>query len=258
MYLIILTVILISVIFAPLGCISLWKKYVYFGDGLAHASLLAGSISIICHFSVISSGVIVALIFAILVFILKNKTVGSSVVILVSSFMLSLALVISYLNPAQLNINNLLFGDILAASSNDVGILLVILLLVFAFIWYFYDQILLIVINQDIARIRGVKVQFIELAFLIFLSLAVFSTIKIVGALLVTSILLIPAMSARIISRTPGQMIINAIIISLSINCLGLISSFYFDIPLTPIITLINTITYSLIYFLSYVKKMLL
>ncbi|WP_375326883.1 metal ABC transporter permease [Candidatus Tisiphia endosymbiont of Nemotelus uliginosus] len=258
MFLIILTIILISLIFAPLGCISLWKKYVYFGDGLAHASLLAGSISIICHFSVISSGVIVAILFAILVFILNNKAVGSSVVILVSSFMLSLALVISYLKPAQININNLLFGDILAASFNDIGILLLLLILVVSFIWYFYDQILLIVINKDIAKIKGINVRIIELVFLIFLSLAIFSTIKIVGSLLVTSILLIPAMTSRLISRTPGRMIINAAIISLAINFIGLISSFHFDIPLTPIITLINTIIYSLIYSISYVKKILL
>ncbi len=255
MTLIILTIVLISLIFAPLGCIALWKKYVYFGDGLAHASLLAGSISIVCHFPVIYCGLVVAIIFALLVFILKNKAYAGSVIILVSSSMLSLALVISYLKPSQVNISNLLFGDILAASLDDVVILVTILVLVASFIYYYYEQIILIVINRDIAQIQGVKVGLIELTFLIFLSLSVFSTIKIVGALLVTSILLIPAMTARIISKTPAQMIASSIVISLAINFLGLIASFYFDIPITPLITLVNTITYLVVYIISYSKK---
>ncbi|EOB10653.1 3-demethylubiquinone-9 3-methyltransferase [Rickettsia prowazekii str. GvF12] len=63
MTLIILALILISCIFAPLGCIALWKRYIYFGDGLAHSSFLAASISIIAHFPLIYSGIIVAILF---------------------------------------------------------------------------------------------------------------------------------------------------------------------------------------------------
>ncbi|MCC8417862.1 MAG: metal ABC transporter permease [Rickettsia endosymbiont of Bryobia graminum] len=257
MTLIILTTILISLIFAPLGCISLWKKYAYFGDGLAHASLLAGSVSILLNFSLVFSGLIVASIFAILVFMLKNKSASDNSIVLISSFMLSLALVISYLNPSHININNLLFGDILSVSSHDIVILLGILALVSIFIWYFYEQIILIVINRDIAKIKGIKVGRIELVFLVFLSLAVFSTIKIVGALLVTSILLIPAMTSRIISNTPSKMIINSIIISLFVNLLGLLISYHLDIPVTAVITLINTMAYLLVFAACYIKKII-
>ncbi len=255
MTLIILTVLFISLIFAPLGCVSLWKKYVYFSDGLSHASLLAGSISILVHLPIVYSGLIVAIIFATLVFILKNSSSDTSVVILVSSFMLSLALIISYTHPLQVKITNLLFGDILSSCLSDILTLSIILVFTIFFVWYFFSQIILIVINRDIAQIKGVKVKTIELAFLLLLSLSVFLTTKIVGALLVTSILLIPAMTARIISRNPVQMIINAVIIALVVDFLGLVMSLYLDIPLTPIITVINTIVYCLIYVISRVNK---
>ncbi len=255
MTLIIISLILISLIFSPLGCISLWKKYVYFGDGLSHASLLAGSISILIHLPLLYGGFIVAIIFAILVFMLKNRSNGGSIVILVSSFMLSSALLLSYINPLRINITNLLFGDILSTSLNDLLILSIILVFVVFFIWYFYNQIILIVINRDIAQIRGVKVKTIELAFLVLLSLSVFLTIKIVGALLVTSILLIPALSARVISSNPAQMIINSVFVSLIVNLLGLATSFYLDIPTTPIITIINTIIYCILCLISKVLK---
>ncbi|XVN42771.1 MAG: metal ABC transporter permease [Candidatus Rickettsia vulgarisii] len=255
MALIILTIILISLIFSPLGCISLWKKYAYFSDGLAHASLLAGSISILLNFPVVFSGLIVASVFAILVFMLNNKSATGGVIVLISSFMLSLALVISYLNPAHININNLLLGDILSVSSNDIIMLLGILALVSIFIWYFYEQIVLIVINRDIAKIKGIKVGRIELAFLILLSLAVFSTIKVVGVLLVASILLIPAMTSRIISSTPAGMIINSVIISLVVNLIGMTASYHLDIPVSPIIALINAIAYLLVYIIYYIKS---
>lgn len=241
---IILAIILISLIFAPLGCISLWKKYIYFGDGLSHASLLAGSISLALQLPMIYSGIIVAFFFAFAVFILKNTAESNAVISLVASFTLSLALIISYLNPQTININSLLFGDILAVSFEDLTILTIILALVICFIWHFYNQIILIVINREIAQIKGIKVKTIELIFLLLLSLSVFSTIKIVGALLVTSILIIPAMTARFLAKTPKQMIIYSVIAALLFNCLGLITSYYLDMPITPIIIMIGLIGY--------------
>ncbi|WP_341792778.1 MULTISPECIES: metal ABC transporter permease [unclassified Rickettsia] len=245
---IILALILISLIFAPLGCIALWKKYVYFGDGLAHASFLAASISIIANFPLIYSGIIVAVFFAIFVFIFKNYSGRNAVISLISSFMLSLALIINYLSSSQNNITNLLFGDILLVDFGDLILLSMMLMLIICFIGYFYNQIILIIINRDIAVIKGIKVKTIELIFLLLLSLSVFSTIKIVGALMVTAILLIPPMTARFISRTPLQMIILSIIISIFINFCGFIASFYLDIPLTPVIIIIGTFIYGIFY----------
>ncbi|WP_341787621.1 metal ABC transporter permease [Rickettsia endosymbiont of Cantharis rufa] len=248
MLLIILALILISCIFAPLGCIALWKRYIYFGDGLAHSSFLAASISIIAHFPLIYSGLIVAILFSLFVFIFKNNSEKNVVINLISSFMLAVALVINYFTSSQNNIVNLLFGDILSVSFNDLIILGIVLVTIISFLVYFYNQILLIIINRDIAVIKGLKVNIIELIFLLLLSLSVFSAIKIVGALMVTAILLIPAMIARFIAYAPSQMIIISVLISLFINFCAALISFYFDLPLTPIVIIIGVFIYSLLY----------
>jgi len=245
---IILTSILIALIFAPLGCLALWKKYVYFGDGLAHASLLAGSVSIILALPLIYSGIIVAIFFAGLVFKFKDISGTNAVVNLISSFMLSVALILAISRPSQVNINQLLFGDIISASGDDLTILLIILIFVYIFIGVYYRQILLIVLSNGIAQIKGVKVRTIELLFLILLSISVFSTIKIVGSLLVTSILLIPAMAAKLVSRTPFKMIVLSVLIALSSNLLGLSASFYLDVPIAPVIIVIQSIIYLICY----------
>jgi zinc transport system permease protein len=251
MLIIILTSILASLIFAPLGCISLWKRYIYLADGLAHASLLAGSISILAHIPLIYTGMLIAIIFAIIIFKLKyNKASSVAMIALISSFMLSLALILGHNSPSQFSITQLLFGDILSSSIWDVIVLCVILILVTSFILTFYKKIILLVLNRDIAFVSGVNIKVIELLFLMLLSLSVLFTTRIIGALLVTSILLIPAISARLIAKNPLQMIIISIIIALIINFIGLISSFYFDLPTSPLIIVSGTIIYFILYIL--------
>ncbi|WP_395477349.1 metal ABC transporter permease [Rickettsia endosymbiont of Pantilius tunicatus] len=248
MILIILALILISCIFAPIGCIALWKRYVYFGDGLAHSSFLAVSISIIAHFPLIYSGLIVAILFSIFVFIFQNNSEKNAVINLISSTMLAIALIINYFSSAQNNIVNLLFGDILSITFDDLIVLAIMFIVIIGFIIYFYNQILLIIINRDIALIKDVKVNIIELLFLLILSVSVFSAIKIVGVLMVTAILIIPAMIARFIANSPALMIIISIFVSLFINFCAAASSFYFDLPLTPLVIIIGSLIYGLLY----------
>jgi zinc transport system permease protein len=248
MLIIVCTSILISIIFAPLGCLSLWKRYTYFTDGFAHASVLAGSISLICNIPLLYSGILFAILFALVIFKYRNIFDGNVIVGLMANFMLSMALIISYFAPTAVDINLLLFGDLISASINDIMILFWIMVTVIAFFMVFYKQIILVVINRDLAQIMGIKVKLIELLFLILLSISVFSTLKIVGALLVSGMLLIPTVIARLFTITPKQMIITAIIISVVLTLLGLSISFYLDTPVAPVIICVGVITYFVTY----------
>ncbi len=257
MFLIIATLILISFIFAPLGCVSLWKKYIYFGDGLAHASILAVSVSLILDLPLIYSGVIISIIFASSVFLLISVSNANAVVSLISSFMLSVALLISYIAPSRINIDDLLFGDILAVSIHDVYMLLGMLVAVLSFVYLLCDKMVLIILHRDIARIKNIHVNLIEFTFLMLLSLSIFVTIKIVGTLLVISILIIPAMIARCISKNYTMMLVNSIIISLITNLLSLMISFYVDLPITPIIIIFSSFVYIGLIFIKYANTQL-
>lgn len=233
---IIVASLLIGFIFAPLGCVVLWKKYVYFGDGLAHSSMLAAVLSVILDLPLIVPAIFITAIFAISIFKLKTNSGNNAIIGLTSNILMAIAVIISGLYAKNINIIGLLFGDILSITRGEIALLGMILIAVILFISIFYRSIILIVFSRDIAFARKVKVHLIELLFISLLSLSIICSIKMVGVLLVTSIIVIPAMSARIISSTPSMMIIFAIIIATIMNIAGMYFSFYSDLPFAPVI----------------------
>ncbi len=244
MVIVIITSILISCILSPLGCIVLWKKYIYFADGLAHSSLIIGVLSILLGIPLLCAGIINSIFFAFLVFNLKSKSDNNAVIGFISSTTIAITLILSHFYSQSFNIKNVLFGDIVLSSINDIFLLSLLLLTVILFFIFFYNRLLIIIINADIARVKNINVNLIELLFLCILSFAVLTTIKIVGALLVTSIIIIPAIISRIIAKSPSSMIWASIFFSLVINFIGIILSFFFDIPFTPIIIIVGAILY--------------
>lgn len=251
---IVFSIILISFIFAPLGCIALWKRYIYFGDALAHASLLAGTISLSLGLPMVYCGTILAIVFAILVFNFKTFD-NNAIISLIAGIMVAIALIISYLHPSRINIDQLLFGDIITVMFSDLIALAALLAAVAGFLMLFYKPIILMTLNRDIAIISGIKVATLELAYLVLLSVSVFAAIKMVGTLLVTTVLLVPAMSARALATNPLNMIIMAIVIALISNLLGLSLSFYLDIPVAAMIIMVGAFTYCLTILWQRYKK---
>lgn len=236
--------ILIGLIFAPLGCLVLWKRYVYFGDGLAHASMLAGIVSVMAGIPIFYAGLLSTGIFAFTIFKLKNNSGNNAAIGLTTSMMIAISLILSYIHPGQINITKYLIGDIISTNNNDIAILLCILVIVVLFFISSYKDLILIILSKDVAAALGVKVKLLELIFLAILSFSVLSTIKIVGALMVTSIILIPSMTARIFAKSPMGMICFAIFFALIMNFFGIILSFYADIPFAPVIILCGGIIY--------------
>ena len=155
------------------------------------------------------------------------------------------------------NLQKYLVGDIISASAQDIKLLFFILIVVLIFFLSSYKDLVLMILSKDIAESRGVKVKFLELTFLAILSFAVLSTIKIVGALLVTSIIVIPAMIARIVAKSPVSMVCFAILSSLMMNFIGGILSFYLDIPFAPSIILSGGFIYFLLLLITHFKKFL-
>ena len=249
---------LIGLIFAPLGCLVLWKRYVYFGDGLAHASMLAAVISVLLGAPIFYAGIINTALFAFIVFKLKTKSGNNAAIGLTSSIMISLALILSYIFPGEFNFTTLLFGDIVIADSKDIITLSFLLLAVMIFFLAFYRKLILMILSKDVASSRGIKVDMLEFIFLCILSFSVLATIKIVGTLLVTSIILIPAMIARIISTSPYMMIILAIIFAQIMNISGIALSFYADLPFAPIIILCGGGIFIIVSIYSKLKSKLL
>ncbi len=258
MEIIIITSILIGLIFAPLGCLVLWKKYVYYGDGLAHASMLAATISVALDIPIIYAALVNSLLFTIVIYKLKAKSDNNAAIGFISSIMIASALIISYFSHNQINFDHILFGNIIAANQSDAIILSIIFFAVIAFICVSFKDLILIILSNDVAHSRGVKVQILDFFFLVILSFAIIITIKIVGALMVISMILIPAMIARPLANSPLMMIFLAALFAQSMNFFGVIFSLYLDLPFSPVIIFSGGVIYVLLLIGKSIKGNLL
>lgn len=235
MFTIIAVAILIAMIFAPLGCFVLWKKYVYLGDGIAHCAMFAGFVATIFNVQLIYVGVVLSLFFAIAILKFRHNSGNNAAIGLISSLFVALGLILAFFQPGKVNVAKFMVGDIILASQADIITLTIILLLVYSFLGFFYKDLLLMVISNEIAASRGVRVKTLEFWFLVIFSIAILITIKIVGVLLITSAVIIPAMIARNISNSPIQMLGLATISSFIMNISGIATSFYFDVPFAAV-----------------------
>jgi len=255
MILIILAVIATSVLLAPMGCVLLWQRYNYFSDGLAHACLFSGIVSYFLDLPQLASMLVVSIIFTFIVFILKFISNKNTVISLVSSSMVAVAIIFASKIPNASIAETMLFGDIFSFTLNDLYILFALDLTVLILLAKFLRSIVLTSLNADIARVQKIPVNILELMTLLILAFVVTVTIKNIGALLITALLAIPAATARMVSTTPLNMVIYSVVFALSSGICGIYLSFQFDWPLASAVAIISVALYSLIVFIKFINK---
>lgn len=226
-----IAVIMISLVTGALGSFMIWQRLSYLGDSLSHSSLLGIALALIFNISPSVSIMLIAIMFAILLSLNFNKLYSADTILnIVTNVVLSSSLILmSFLPSGNNSIISSLFGDILMIDqSNIISIFLtsVIVTLILIFRWRYW---LMISINQDLATVEEVHVNFVRLEFLIILAIFIAISAQLIGILLIAAFLLIPAASARLISKTPMQMIIVATVFSVISGVSGLILSASFD-----------------------------
>lgn len=223
----------------PIGCFIIWRRMSFFGDTLSHSTLLGVALGLLFSIYQTLSVFLVALGISVLIQWLRGKTNLSSDASLgiFSHGALALGLLmISFLPPSQVDLTSVFFGDILASSRDDVivmGLSLVVGLAVMRIIWH---SLLVATVNQDIATAEGVNSKIAEFTFTLLLTIVIAFSFKVVGVLLISALLVIPAASARQLTSAPEA---TAIVASL-LGCLsvigGLVSSLHIDLPSGPAI----------------------
>jgi zinc transport system permease protein len=211
----------------------------YFGDTLSHGALLGVALAIWCHVHLLLAVAVFSLVLAMLLKQLLDRTqVPSDALLgLLSHTALALGLIaVTALPGPRVDLSALLMGDILSVSWQEVFIVSIagsIVLAVFAII---YRPLLAACIDRDMAVVEGHPVFWSETLFLCLLALTVALALKIIGALLITALLIIPAATARQWSRSPEQMILGAALVGLLGVSTGLWGSAVIDIATGPLI----------------------
>ncbi|MBF0367862.1 MAG: zinc ABC transporter permease subunit ZnuB [Magnetococcales bacterium] len=227
----------VAAVGGPLGCFVVWRRMAYFGDTMAHGALLGVALGFLAEIDLILGVVVVCVGIALALMLLQRRSwlAGDTILGILSHSALSLGLVgISFLNGVRIDLMGYLFGDILAVTLTDVvwiylggGLVLVVL----RKIW---QPLLAMTVHEDLARAEGVPVERIRLIFMLLIALVIALSMKIVGILLITSLLIIPPAGARNLARSPESMAAWSILIGVLAVSGGLWASFTWDTPSGP------------------------
>lgn len=227
----------LALVVGPLGCFVVWRRMAYFGDTMAHSALLGVVLSFLFELS-LSVGVfaVAALVSLLLVFLQKKKTLPTDALLgILSHSTLAIGLVmVAFMAWLRIDLMGYLFGDILAVSVDDIAMIYGGGLVILACLWGIWRSLLAASVSEELAAVEGMNPQRSKLVFMLLMAAVVAMAIKIVGILLVTSLLIIPAAAARRFATSPEMMAVLASLIGAGAVICGLYLSLYYDTPSGP------------------------
>src|SRR3546814_727113 len=239
----------VALVGGPLGCFIVWRRMAYFGDSLAHAALLGVALGLTLHLGVNIGILVVCVALALLLALMERqrRLATDTILGILSHASLSIGLVtISLLASMRVDLMAYLFGDILAVTRMDLLWIYGGGAVALAGLLRLWRPLLAVTVHADLAQAEGVNVPAVRLAFMLLIALVIAIAMKIVGIVLITSLLIIPAAAARRLSRTPEQMAVAASLIRCAAVGSGIWGSFTWDTPSGPSIVVAATVLFVL------------
>ena len=247
-----LAVVLIAPLMGILGTMAVNNKMAFFSDALGHSAFTGIALGVLLGIeneliSLIAFGVFIAL----LITRVKNKGNASSdtVISVFSSSSVALGLLVLSYGGSFTKYNSYLVGDILSVTAGEIISLLITLVAVCVIWALIYNKLLVISVNRELAASRGIKTALYENIFVIMVAVVVMLSIKWVGILLINSLLILPAASARNIAKNSRQYLAGSVVISTICAVAGLIVSFYAGTSAGATIVTVS----AAIFFITYV-----
>jgi zinc transport system permease protein len=224
----------------PIGCFVLWRRMAYLGESVAHMGLLGAAIGLLIGIAPLWGVGALAIVAALLMARAGDGWIPAGTFIgIVGHVGLALGFILlASMETVRSDLLGYLFGDVLALSNGDILQIALASLIVLLASAYFWRSWLMQTVNGDIARAEGRTNRFADLAFLILVAALVAFGLRVVGALLIVALLIIPPAAARPLSRTPEAMATIAAIIGAASAPLGLGAAYLKDIPAGPAIVL--------------------
>lgn len=239
----------LAVVAGPLGAFVVWRRMAYFGDTLSHSALLGVAIGLLLDIhpalAVVVSGLLLALL---LVTLQQRQPLASDTMLgILAHSTLSLGLVtLSFMDSVRVDLMGYLFGDLLSVTGADLlGILAGSAVVLLALLWL-WRPLLAMTVDEELARVEGVPVASLRLALMLLIALVIGVAMKIVGVLLITSLLIIPAATAQRHARSPESMVVIATLLGMAAVGAGLAMSWYLDTPAGPSIVVWAAVWFAL------------
>lgn len=241
----------IAALAGPLGAFVVWRRMAYFGDTLAHSALMGIALGFLFDINLNLAVVACCVMLAVLLVSLQRQHLVATDTLLgiMAHSALSLGLVaVALLDNVRIDLMEYLFGDLLAIAPADLwwiygGGAVVILLL-----WRLWNPLLAITINEELAQVEGVPVARIRLGLMLLIAVVIAVAMKLVGILLITSLLIIPAAAARRLANTPEQMALFASLLGMLAVVGGISASWFWDTPAGPSVVVTALVEFLILY----------
>lgn len=227
----------VALVAGPLGCFLVWRRMAFFGSALSHSALLGVALGFMLSINLTLAILVFCLLFALVLVVLERQRALPSDTLLGILAHAALALgivVVAFMAYLRIDLLGYLFGDVLAVSRGDVVLiyaLAAVSTLILVLIW---RPLLSATVDEELAVVEGAPVTRARFAFVLLLAAIIAVGMKVVGMLLIVSLLIIPAAAARRFASTPEQMALGAAAIGMLSVIGGLLGSLRWDIPSGP------------------------
>jgi zinc transport system permease protein len=229
---------------APMGCLMVWQRLAFLSDTLGHAAVLGVGVGLMLQLLPIVGVLAVALV---IVFSLSrvsnfNTALSETTLAIISHTGLAGGIILLGALPAKtVNLEGILFGDLLATSRADLLGLLATTLVLMALLLRNWRAFVAVSVSREIAQAEGVPVRRMQALMYTMIALLVAVMMKVMGVLLIAAMLVIPTTSARLFSRSPEQMVGVSALYGLGALAGGIASSYHFDWQTGPAIVVSAT-----------------
>ncbi len=224
----------VAAVLAALGVVVVLRRMAFFGDGIAHASLAGVAIGLLTGFAPLPSAIIFSALLAVIIYLLERKTSLASDVAIGIIFTTGMAAGIMAINLQagyQPELLTFLLGNILAVTTTELVLILVVALVIAAYLVRYYRAVLLLSLDPEAATLAGVKRSVHELVLYVLLALATVAGVKLVGIVLVSALLIVPAATAKLFARSLTGLMTTSVVLGVLMVLVGTSFSYWGNLP---------------------------
>jgi zinc transport system permease protein len=229
---------------APMGCLMVWQRLAFLSDTLGHAAVMGVGLGLILQLNPMLGVLAVVLLIVISLSQVTsfNNALSETTLAIISHTGLAAGLILlGSLPTSTVSLEAILFGDLLATTLADLGMILTTTLLLLFLLFQHWRSFVAVSVSREIAQAEGVAVRKVQLLMYLMIALLVAVMMKVMGVLLIAAMLVIPTSGARLLSRTPEQMVIFSLVFGLASLAGGVFTSFHLDWQTGPSIVLCAT-----------------
>ncbi len=245
-------ILVVTPLFGMLGTMVVSNRMAFFSDALGHSALTGIAVGVICGLGKPSLAMVIfGVVFALLLNWIRSRNISQTdtIISVFSSCCIAVGLAILSHGGTFSQYSSLLLGDVLSISKQEIIYLIILFAATVVFWVVCYNRLQAVVLNRTLAKSRSIRILLIENLFSVFIALVVMLSIEWIGILLINALLILPAASARNISKNVREYHLFAVIFSMFSGIFGLIISYYINIATGPMIVILAAVIFFATYF---------